>query len=352
MILWTIVIIIVVVLFVYFNKSSVPSEKVSSEKLTTLSKEERVQQKAQKYDPGIEIVNPSGFINANGSFNLSSYVGKKVILVDFWTYSCINCQRTLPYVTAWHNKYADEGLLIVGIHTPEFDFEKKIENVQAAADKYSIKYPVVLDNDYATWRAYQNRYWPRKYLIDIDGFIVYDHIGEGGYAETEQKIQELLQERKAVLNENITIATGTVNPDAEKAGVVGTPEIYFGYGFSRNQFGNAEGWKQEATVNYTLPKTLKPNLFYLEGSWKNNNDNMESIGSGTISLVYTAKQANIVAGSDTPTKIQVFLDGKFYKELTVQEHDLYTLVDEHSSGQHILEIKAQKGLQAYTFTFG
>ena len=116
----------------------------------------------------------------------------KVVMVDFWTYSCINCIRTLPHMNAWQEKYADKGLIIIGIHTPEFEFEKNYANVKFAVEKYGIKYPVVQDNDYKTWRAYGNSYWPRKYLIDKEGNIRYDHIGEGGYEETEKVIQQLL----------------------------------------------------------------------------------------------------------------------------------------------------------------
>src|SRR3990167_6237732 len=147
-----------------------------------------------------EITSPSGFVNT-GPFNLKDIVGKKVILLDFMTYSCINCQRTFPYLNAWYEKYKDQGLEIVGIHTPEFAFEKNIENVREAMRRFGILYPVVFDNDYATWRAYGNQYWPRKYLIDIHGDIVYDHIGEGAYEETEMKIRELLLERSRLLGE-------------------------------------------------------------------------------------------------------------------------------------------------------
>jgi thiol-disulfide isomerase/thioredoxin len=116
----------------------------------------------------------------------------KVILVDFWTYSCINCIRTQPYLNAWHEKYEKDGLVIIGIHAPEFAFEKVESNVREASKKAGIKYPVALDNDFATWNAYGNRYWPAKYLIDQNGIIVYKHFGEGNYTETELKIQELL----------------------------------------------------------------------------------------------------------------------------------------------------------------
>ena len=160
-------------------------------------------EKAKRYDRAREITDPAGFINSE-PFQLRDVIGKKVILLDIWTYSCINCQRTLPYITSWDEKYRDEGLLVVGIHSPEFEFEKKQENVMAAVEQFGIKYPVVLDNDFGTWHAYRNSYWPRKYLIDIDGYVVYDRIGEGGYAETERKIQELLAERAQKLNEFVT----------------------------------------------------------------------------------------------------------------------------------------------------
>ena len=154
----------------------------------------RKAQKAKKYTSAREIVPGGGFINTE-PFKLKDFIGKKVILLDFWTYSCINCQRTTPYLNAWYEKYKDQGLVIVGVHTPEFDFEKVYENVANAVKEEGIKYPVVQDNDYATWQTYENRFWPRKYLIDIDGYIIYDHIGEGAYDETERLIQTALKER-------------------------------------------------------------------------------------------------------------------------------------------------------------
>ena len=137
-----------------------------------------VEEKASMYEEAKEITTPDGFINVD-DISVSELIGKKVVLVDFWTYSCINCQRTLPFLNAWYDKYKDQGLEILAIHTPEFEFEKDYGNVLAATEKFDIEYPVILDNDYSTWRAYKNRYWQRKYIIDIDGFIVYDHIGEG-----------------------------------------------------------------------------------------------------------------------------------------------------------------------------
>ena len=143
---------------------------------------------ASDFDPAREIQDPTGFVNASSSFRLANLIGHDVILLDFWTYSCINCIRTLPYLTAWYGKYKDYGLVVVGIHTPEFDFEKNIANVEAAATQYGIKYPIVLDSNYGTWDAYGNLYWPHEYLIDMAGYIVHDQVGEGNYAETESKI--------------------------------------------------------------------------------------------------------------------------------------------------------------------
>ena len=142
-----------------------------------------------------EFAGITGDINTK-QLNLSDLRGK-VVLIDFWTYSCINCIRTIPYLVDWDEKYSDKGLVIVGIHTPEFEFEKDIHNVQAAVKKFGIKYPVLQDNDKDTWNAFENRYWPRKYIVDSEGYIRYDHIGEGGYQETEKVIQNLLAERAA-----------------------------------------------------------------------------------------------------------------------------------------------------------
>jgi thiol-disulfide isomerase/thioredoxin len=153
-------------------------------------------------------------------------------LLDFWTYSCINCQRTIPYLNAWYAKYKDAGLEIIGVHTPEFDFEKKYENVAAAVRKFGIQYPVVMDSNNRTWNAYGNMYWPEHYLIDINGLVVDRHIGEGGYAETEAKIQQLLTERKDALNDSVAIPTGTV--DITSTIQANSPETYFGA--TRNEY--------------------------------------------------------------------------------------------------------------------
>jgi len=157
----------------------------------------RVGLKTSQFRAVPELVGIDGYINVE-NISISDHIGENIVLIDFWTYSCINCQRTLPFLNSMHEKYRDEGLVIIGVHTPEFGFEKDYDNLVEAVEKHGIKYAVVQDNSYATWQAFQNRYWPRKYLVDVDGFIVYDHIGEGGYEETEDKIKELLEERNGV----------------------------------------------------------------------------------------------------------------------------------------------------------
>lgn len=196
--------------FVLFQKDQIYSGETSSAEITSVTGEttaenkpatkQNKEPKATETTPFVEIVNPSGFVNTNDQpFKIADYVGKQVILLNVITYTCINCQRTFPHVNSWYEEYKDDGLVVIGIHTPEFASEKVKSNVETAFAEFGINYPTVLDNDYSTWRALGNRFWPRKYLIDIHGNIVYDHIGEGAYKETEDKIKELLKERKEVL---------------------------------------------------------------------------------------------------------------------------------------------------------
>jgi thiol-disulfide isomerase/thioredoxin len=317
----------------------------------------------------------TGYINTK-PINLSDLKGK-VVLVDFWTYSCINCIRTIPYLVDWNEKYADKGLVIVGVHAPEFEFEKNIDNVKAAVKKFGIKYPVIQDNDKGTWNAYQNQYWPRKYIVDSEGYLRYDHIGEGGYAETEKVIQSLLQERSAQLsldsslprtnNSTITETTIPENVQSVDFSKIYSPELYFGYQFARAPLGNPEGFKPDQTVNYSLSdidSDIKPNVIYLDGTWKNNADNMElQSNTGSIALVYSAKSANMVAGGNGEVSISEdgsTLLGKYRGEdlseegkFTIDGQRLYNLSMHDNYGAHYIVIDVQgKGFQAYTFTFG
>jgi thiol-disulfide isomerase/thioredoxin len=160
---------------------------------------ERIARKEAEFERAKEIVAPTGFINTDG-ISIEEAAGEKVVLLEFWTYSCYNCQNTHPYVNAWHEEYEDDGLLVIGVHKPEFEFEKDPASVREAVRQANIEYPVVLDNNDATWDAYDQRYWPARYLIDADGFIRYKHFGEGAYEETEKKVQELLAEKDRIVN--------------------------------------------------------------------------------------------------------------------------------------------------------
>ena len=312
------------------------------------------EEKAGRYSAAVELVNPSGFLNAE-TITIGELVGKKVILVDFWTYSCINCQRTLPYLNAWHEKYKDKGLEIIGVHTPEFEFEKDRENVARAIEKFGIKYPVVQDNDYATWSAYANRYWPRKYLIDIDGFIIYDHIGEGAYAETERKIQEALAERAKTLATEEKINGSIVRPAGVfqvESGKVGSPETYFGS--DRNEyFANGQPGAAGRQV-LKLPDQLFGNRLYLAGEWNIQSEYAQNILPGArIIYGYSAKNVYLVASAEEPVKIKILVDGNLHKEIIVQADQLYHVVGGIDYGVHALEIIVENpGLKAFAFTFG
>jgi thiol-disulfide isomerase/thioredoxin len=324
-----------------------------------------VAEKEAQYEPAKEIVAPSGFINTDG-VTLQEHIGKQVVLVDFWTYSCINCQRTLPYLNAWYDKYRDQGLEIIGVHSPEFEFEKKHENVLAAVEKYDIQYPVVLDNDFATWRAYGNQFWPRKYLVDIDGYIVYDHIGEGAYDETEKKIQELLKERMAKLGMEGELASDIVLPkDVADVNfsLVKSPEVYFG--FDRNKLlGNGVSLISGEQI-FTEPTEIVVNTLYLVGTWNITSEYAESMSENAkIIFHYDAKDVYMVASAENKKAFIIRLDGvkpgnnagediDVSGNGAVKDETLYKLIEGNEYGKRILEINIPKpGFRAFTFTFG
>lgn len=359
-------IVLIVFAIIYLNNSSVkPSDSLVNKTLissnysiaTDDSLNKIINEKSNKYPSAIELTGIKGFINTDHNITLSEFIGKKVVIIDFWTYSCINCQRTTPYLNSWYDEYEDEGLLIIGVHTPEFDFEKDYNNVLKATQDLGIKYPVVLDSDYQTWRAYNNQYWPRKYIIDIDGFIVYDHIGEGGYDETEKVIQKLLKERSDRLNLNMSISDDMTYPNVSSTDFssIKSPELYFGFAFSRNQMGNEEGYSPLAVVNYSLVNSRKPNLYYLFGQWFNDADNIESVGNGSSSIFldYYSRDVNVVAGSDEPTLVSVFVDGVFNNSFIVSDYKLYNAYHGKDYSPHTIELRtSDKGLKVFTYTFG
>jgi thiol-disulfide isomerase/thioredoxin len=340
------------------NDENVSTEDVILDKSETI-KENRnekfltLAEKNKKYIPAPDISTPDGFINTNDlPVTIAGYKGKKVVLLDIWTYSCINCQRTIPYLNQWYKSYEDDGLVIIGLHTPEFSFERVQKNVEEAVKDFNIKYPVVLDNDFSTWEAYKNQYWPRKYLIDIDGYIVYDHAGEGEYKETEVAIQKALREKSARLGENMNIGTSTsvVSPIAVDFGKVKSPEIYFG-AFRNTDLANGTASKV-GSQSLTIPEEIIKNKLYLGGTWNIATEAAENTG-GEIVFKYDAKNVYMVASSALGAEVEVYVDGKLSKNLNIQNETLYKIVEGDSYGEHTLKIKVKSGrLKAFTFTFG
>lgn len=312
-------------------------------------------EKQRKFEPSPDISTPDAFINTDGKpINISDFKGNKVVLVDIWTYSCINCLRTLPYLKAWDEKYGDQGLEIIGLHTPEFAFERIQKNVEEAVTKQGIKYPVVMDNDFSTWNAFKNQYWPRKYLIDIDGFIVYDHAGEGDYDVTERAIQDALAERSARLGGSSQKLGGIVAPTSKidvNQSKVGSPEIYFGS--ARNEY-LANGKKYTPGPQFmTLPEKINLNNLYMGGDWNFSGESAKNDGGGGVSFKYNSKNVYFVGSSKLGTEVEVYVDGKLLKTLNVKEEMLYTLVEGVDYGQHTLLLKIMSpGIEAFTFTFG
>ncbi|MBV9177267.1 MAG: redoxin family protein [Nitrososphaeraceae archaeon] len=331
-----------------------------------------------------EFAQISGYINTpnNSPITLSSLRGK-VVLLYIWTYTCINSIRPMPYIDDWNQKYSNKGLVVVGVHSPEFQFEKNYTNVKNAVQRFGIRYPVILDSDHGTWNAYGNNYWPRFYLIDTQGYIRYDHIGEGSYDQIEKSIQSLVAERAALMGAKEisfnTKPTTVIQPtslyyiDLRQST---TPEIYIGYSTARTPLGNPEGFKPDQNVSYSVPSNtnFKPSIVYLQGKWKNNPDNMElQNDTGRIVLLYYAKSVNIIAGgrgggvvindkegggaaaataSATSNKSvgeDLSSDGSF----RIDGQRLYNLAIHNNYDTHyiIIDVKG-KGFQFYTFTFG
>lgn len=306
---------------------------------STLYQTIREKIKFQNYGVAPEFTGISNWLNSN-PLTLKQ-LRDKVILVDFWTYSCINCIRTLPYVTKWYNTYKDKGLVVVGVHTPEFAFEKVEGNVATAIKRFNINYPVAQDNDYGTWNAYQNRYWPAEYLIDQNGQIVYEHFGEGEYDHTENAIRQLLSMDPSAPLDNGQDLNG-----------IESPEMYFEPSRLENLTPD-----QQPSVNsqlYTLTQNLALNNFALSGQWQFKDDHAElTTGPGVIRLRYHSKKVFMVASSNKPTTITVRLDGKKVGEVTVEASQLYPLIHSAVSGEHILDISIpDAGFEAFAFTFG
>lgn len=289
----------------------------------------------------------------------------KVVLLDVWTYSCINCIRTLPYIQAWHEKYEDDGLVVIGIHTPEFEFEKNAANVQKAAEDFGLTYPIMQDNNYATWKVYGNRYWPRKYLIDHTGKIIYDHIGEGDYVQTEREIINALEEKMKADGNSTEIqeeleGTGIIDSDSIKPR---SPEIYFGA--ARNSYlGNGDSLssgKQE----FTEPDSPKTSILYFDGEWDLTSEYAKNLNQGDkVIFRYQGKAVYLVASASEEVELTILKDGEKLEQdagsdlsadstVKIKEDRLYRLIESEEYGTHTLEIIInQPGLQAFAFTFG
>jgi cytochrome c biogenesis protein CcdA/thiol-disulfide isomerase/thioredoxin len=262
----------------------------------------------------------------------------RVVLIDFWTYSCINCLRTLPYIREWDDRYRAAGLTIVGVHSPEFAFEHVESNVRENVKKLKLRYPVAMDNDFGTWQAWHNQYWPAKYLIDRNGHVRFYHFGEGDYAETEEAIRTLL-------GSDAPAASGLA--DDSPHGQV-TPESYLGY--ARLARYNGPEIQKDAERAYTFPEKLDDNELGFAGRWKVEDERAIAGPGARLRLDYRARNVFLVlTGSGS---VRVLVDGKPERTVRVSDDRLYTLVERKESGDHLLELRFTPGVAGYAFTFG
>jgi cytochrome c biogenesis protein CcdA/thiol-disulfide isomerase/thioredoxin len=268
----------------------------------------------------------------------------KVVLIDFWTYSCVNCIRTLPYLQAWHEKYADKGLVIIGVHAPEFEFEKKLSNVQKAINDFGLTYPVVQDNDFTIWRAYDNHYWPAKYVIDKSGKIRYTSFGEGKYDQTERMIQQLLGEEAKT-----DLVTMPVHQNQTRS-----PETYLGY-WRMERMVSPQKVIENTKVEYWKPRHgLKLNEWSFEGEWMVGYQHAQPAVGSKLAYVFDAKEVNLVMRTNEPgSRVRILLDGEEVKVITIEADQLYPLVTLEQPGEHVLELQfLDPGIEVYAFTFG
>jgi cytochrome c biogenesis protein CcdA/thiol-disulfide isomerase/thioredoxin len=300
------------------------------------------------------------WLNTNKSISINDLKGK-VVLVDFWTYTCINCIRTLPHVTDWYEKYKDIGFIVIGVHTPEFQFEHDTVNVSNALKTYSIHYPVAQDNNYLTWNNYNNEYWPAEYLIDAKGFVRRTHFGEGEYDQTEMAIQELLKQA----GQKISAKLDNVSDQTPNTSL--SPETYLGS--KRMQYYYPSGTMASGINNFSLTENLPLNSFSYGGNWNITDETAIALENAGLNYNFTAQKVYILRppkdSKNANSKIKVYLDGKiiekqvsgadvFNGEIIVNQDRLYNVVDLHGKSEsHILKLEFKnKGIEAYTFTFG
>ena len=266
----------------------------------------------------------------------------KVVLVDFWTYSCINCLRTLPHVKAWYRTYAKDGLVVLGVHTPEFAFEHVPSNVRGAVHRLGVTYPVALDNDYKTWNAFHNQYWPAKYLIDRRGHLRFVHFGEGEYDTTEARIRTLLGENAGML----PVANKLSDPTPTGAM---TPESYLGY--QRLARFSDRSITPDRFAAYRFPtRSLQPNELSYAGRWRVEPEDIVAGPGARLRLSFLARSVHLVLGGRG--SVRVLVDGKPVRTVRVNGSRLYTLLEQPSLRQGLLELRFSPGVRGYAFTFG
>lgn len=315
----------------------------------------------------------SGLSGATGWLNSQPLTAKqlkgKVVLIDFWDYSCINCIRAIPYLRAWADKYKDSGLVVIGVHTPEFDIEKQTPNVQKAINKFGITYPVALDSNSGIWNAFHNEYWPAHYFIDAKGKVRYEHFGEGEYGQSERWIQELLKEANAKPMPASTVEVhGQGVQAAANTNEVGSPETYIGYARAEH-FGSPGGIGRDGQKNYTAPTNLRLNEWGFEGRWLDHPQAaVLKSPTGKIVFQFHARDLHLVLGPTAdgkPVRFRVTIDGQSPGENhgvdtdaqgngTVSDHRLYQLVRQKGAitdRTFVIEF-LDPGVQAFSFTFG
>jgi cytochrome c biogenesis protein CcdA/thiol-disulfide isomerase/thioredoxin len=299
-----------------------------------------------------------GWINSD-ALKLEGLKGK-VVLVDFWTYSCINCIRNNPYLDKWYQTYKDQGLVVVGVHAPEFVFEKNRDNVEKAVRDQKITYPVALDNNFTTWNTFNNRSWPSAYLIDAEGNVRRVHEGEGEYVETEQAIRDLLTEKGANLS-NVDMTSKDTEPPVT-AGQ--TPETYLGSRRASNYAGQP-ALAAAPTSTFTPATTLKSNEWTLGGTWEVQQEKIITRGNSTLSFKVSAKDVYIVGGASSEQKISLSLNGQPISKtkfagadikdsaVTMQESKLYRLVSfPEFTKDSMITLSVPDGVELNVFTFG
>jgi len=291
------------------------------------------------YGAAPDVHDISAWINSR-PLTLRSLRGK-VVLVDFWTYSCINCLRTLPYLKSWDTRYRSKGLVILGVHTPEFAFEHDLGNVRAAVKRLGVRYPVALDNHYGTWNAYGNQYWPADYLVDQTGHVRDVHFGEGDYAQTDHDIRLLLAVGAKRLPSDL--------PDADHTPTEArTPETYLGYARGASYAGSP--LQTDKLAKYTFPATLAPDAFAYAGTWQVGSERIVAGPGARLRLRFQARSVHLVLGGHGTVGVEI--DGRRTRTVYVDADRLYTLASSDQTRTGVLELSFSPGLSAYAFTFG